>query len=83
MNLNLEEHPEKEEERYSIKEISAATNIPEGTLHTRRKDRGITPNRAGYMLDEVKIIVKRPKKKVFNEARAKRLRARLLNDGAL
>ena len=70
-------------ERWTIKEIALATKINEKTLHARRHDRGIPANYAGYTLEEVKIMIKRPKKRVPNQAKANQLRARLLNDGAL
>lgn len=70
-------------ERWTVKEIAMATGMQERTLHARRHNRGIPACRAGYTLDEIKIMLKRPKKKVPNQAKANQLRARLLNDGAL
>lgn len=74
---------EKDEERWTIKEIALTTKINEKTLHARRHDRGIPANYEGYTLEEVKIMIKRPKKKVPNQAKANQLRAKLLNDGEL
>jgi len=71
------------EERWTIKEIAMATKINEKTLHARRRDRGIPANRSGYTLEEVKIMIKRPRIRVPNQAKANQLRAKLLNDGAL
>lgn len=72
-----------EEKRYTIKEIALATGLNGKTLHSRRKERGITANRGGYTLDEIKIILKRPTRRKATNKNAKELRARLLNDGAL
>lgn len=74
---------EKTEERWTVKEIAMATKISEKTLHSRRQGRGIPANRGGYTLEEVKIMIKRPKKKVPSQAKANQLRAKLLNDGAI
>jgi len=70
-------------ERWTIKEIALATKMNETTLHARRHDRGIPACREGYTLAEIKIMIKRSKKKVPSQAKANQLRARLLNDGAL
>lgn len=71
------------EKLYTIKEISLATGINTKTLHSRRHERGITANRGGYTLDEIKIILKRPTRRKASSKNARELRARLLNDGAL
>lgn len=70
-------------ERWTVKEIAMATGMQEKTLHSRRRERGIPACREGYTLAEIKIMIKRPKKKVPSQAKANQLRARLLNDGAL
>lgn len=72
-----------EEKRYTIKEIALATGLNDKTLHSRRKERGITANRGGYTLDEIKLILKRPTRRKASSKNARELRARLLNDGAL
>lgn len=72
-----------EEKRYTIKEIALATGLNDKTLHSRRKERGITANRGGYTLDEIKVILKRPTRRKASSKNARELRARLLNDGAL
>lgn len=74
---------EKTEERWTVPEIAMATKLHEKTLHSRRHDRGIPACREGYTLAEIKIMIRRPKKKVPSQAKANQLRARLLNDGAL
>lgn len=71
------------EERWTIKEIAMATKINEKTLHARRRDRGIPACRGGYTLAEIKIMIRRPRIRVPNQAKANQLRAKLLNDGAL
>lgn len=69
---------------YTMKEIEAATGIKAATLHSRRKRIGISSDRGGYTLSEVKQIIKRPPlHRGFNQRKADALRQMLKNDGAL
>ena len=76
---------EREEELYTIKEISVATGIKWNTLQTRRKRLGIEANRKGYTLAQAKQMIKRPPhyRKQFSQRKADELRQMLKNDGAL
>lgn len=71
------------EPRYTIKEIEVATGIKNSTLRARRKALGIEVNK-GYTLEEVKQIVKQPRRgQGFSRRKADALRQMLKNDGAI
>ena len=57
----------------------------EDTLNSRRKRLGLSGNRGGYTLDEVKQMVKRPRcvRRPYDPERAARLKMKLANDGLL
>ena len=76
---------EKEEVRYTMKEIEVASGIKASTLQGRRKRLGISSNRGGYTVDEVKKLIKRPPMygHNFSQRKADALRALLKNDGAI
>ena len=74
----------RDEMRFTIKEISVATGIKAATLSSRKKRLGLEPSGGGYTLAEVKQIVKRPPiPRAFNQKKADALRQMLKNDGAL
>lgn len=73
----------KEDRRYMMCEIETATGIKASTLQNRRKRLGIPANGLGYTLDEVKQMIKRPKRRNPDKQYADDLRKKLLNDGAL
>ena len=69
---------------YTMKEIEAATGIKASTLQGRRKRLGISSNRGGYTMVEVKQMIKRPPvHRGFSQRKADALRKMLQNDGAL
>ena len=69
---------------YTMKEIELATGIKAGTLHGRRRRLGISSNRGGYTLAEVKQLIKRPPlHRGVSRQKIEALRAQLKNDGAL
>ena len=70
---------------YTMKEIEAATGIKASTLQGRRKRLGISSNRGGYTMSEVKQLIKRPPafRHHFSQRKADALRKMLQNDGAL
>lgn len=74
----------REEVLYTMKEIEAATGIKASTLQGRRKKLGISSNRGGYTMAEVKQMIKRPPiRRGFSQRKADALRQMLKNDGAL
>ena len=74
----------KEEELYTIAEIAMATGKKKGTLNSRRRRLNISSNSMGYTLQEVKAIIKKPaQKRRASKQQAAKLRAQLLNDGAI
>ena len=74
----------REEVLYTMKEIEAATGIKASTLHGRRKSLGISANRGGYTMTEVKQMIRRPPvHRGFSQRKADALRKMLQNDGAL
>ena len=74
----------REEVRYTMKEIEAATGIKATTLQGRRKKLGISSNRGGYTMAEIKQMIKRPPiHHGFSQRKADALRRMLQNDGAL
>lgn len=74
----------RDEVLYTMKEIEAATGIKASTLQGRRKKLGISSNRGGYTMAEVKQMIKRPPiRRGFSQRKADALRQMLKNDGAL
>lgn len=74
----------KAETLYTIKEIEIATGINIATLRTRRKRLGIPANPDGYSMEEVKRMIKRPKKgRPYSPKKAEALKRMLQNDGAI
>ena len=75
----------REEVRYTMKEIEVASGIKASTLQGRRKRLGISCNKGGYTVDEVKKLVKRPPRygHPYSRRKADALRAILKNDGAI
>lgn len=74
----------RDEVLYTMKEIEAATGIKATTLQGRRKKLGISSNRGGYTMAEVKQMIKRPPiRRGFSQRKADALRQMLKNDGAL
>lgn len=74
----------RDEVLYTMKEIEAATGIKATTLQGRRKKLGISSNRGGYTMAEVKQMIKRPPiHRGFSQRKADALRQMLKNDGAL
>ena len=75
------------EPTYTIGEIALATGIKNSVLSARRKKNGIPPAErggGGYTLEQVKLMVKRPKlKRGCDPRKAEQLKARLKNDGLL
>ena len=74
----------RDETTYTIGEISKATGIKKSTLQGRRAARGI-PARGEYTLDEVKTMIKKPRARKIpvREDHVARLKAKLMNDGAI
>lgn len=75
----------REETRYSLGEIEAASGVRKSTLTTRRRRYGIPTNHSGYTLDEVKRMIKRPPKRVlgYSVRKAEKLKELLRTDGAI
>jgi hypothetical protein len=73
----------KEEELYTIAEIAMATGKKRDTLNSRRRRLNIPPNHSGYTLQEVKAMIKPAQIRRASKQKAAKLRAQLLNDGAI
>lgn len=74
----------KAENRYTVKEIELATGIHRSTLGKRRKSLGIPANPDGYSMEEVKRLIKKPKRgRPYSRKKAEALRRMLKNDGAI
>ena len=74
----------RDEVLYTMKEIELATGVKASTLQGRRKRLGISSNRGGYTLAEVKQLIKRPPlHRGVSRQKIEGLRAQLKNDGAL
>lgn len=74
-----------EEPTYTMGEIALATGISAKTLSSRRIQRGVpSGDREGYTLEQVKVMVRRPKlRRNCDPRKAEQLKARLKNDGLL
>lgn len=74
----------KVETLYTMKEIEIATGISYETLCSRRRRLGTPANPDGYSMEEVKRMIKRPKRgRPCSPKKAEALKRMLQNDGAI
>ena len=78
------ERGRKPETLYTLKEISIASGIKQGTINTRRQRLKLESNKGGYTYAEVKMLIKkRPLGNRHDPRKTDALRTMLKNDGAI